>query len=57
MQLFICVIQGNTKACSKFAFAYISKRLVWKSNTESDIVKLEEQTTLSQKLNENDFNL
>ena len=47
----------STKASGQFAVACIDKRLVCKSNTNLDIVEMEEQVTLSENLSENDFGL
>ena len=45
----------STKESSKFAVAGINKRLVCKSYTDSNIVKTEEQLTLSENFSENEF--
>ena len=47
----------NIKASGKSAVARADKRLVCKSYTDSDNVKLEEQATLSGMFSENDFDL
>ena len=47
----------NTEASSKFVVVNIDERLVCKSYTASDIVKMEEQATLNEKFAENHFDL
>ena len=47
----------TTKASGKFAVVRIDKRLVCKSYADSDIMKMEEQMTLTEKFNDNDFDL
>lgn len=37
----------NTKASVKFAVARIDERFFWKTYTDSDIVKMEEQATFN----------